>query len=82
MDPVADWPLISLIVRSNKYLPYLTARAIVAAHWVPLEKPAEFNAIMEGWLDDLDVKLLEIRIEEMQKEIKLLKKELSSLKKG
>jgi soluble epoxide hydrolase/lipid-phosphate phosphatase len=67
-------------VGSNKYLPYVTARAIVAAHWLHLEKPAEFNAIMEEWLSDLDVKLLEARIGEMQKEMKLLKKELTSLK--
>lgn len=78
---MADWPLISLIVGSSKYLPYLTTRAMVTAHWIHLEKPAEFNAILEKWLDKLDVKILEARLGEMKKEMKALKKELSSLKK-
>ncbi|KAG8810326.1 hypothetical protein FRC17_002977, partial [Serendipita sp. 399] len=80
-DPVADWPLVALIVGSNKYLPYLTKKALATTHWVHMEKPAEFNAILDEWLADLDLKLLEARISEMEKEVKALKQELSNARK-
>ncbi|CAG7854202.1 SubName: Full=Uncharacterized protein {ECO:0000313/EMBL:CCA70423.1} [Serendipita indica DSM 11827] len=80
-DPVADWPLVALVAGSHTYLPYLTKRVLQTAHWPHLEKPKEFNAILEEWLDDLDVKLLEARIGELKREMRALSKELSAAKK-
>ena len=80
-DPVADWPLIALVVGSHKHLPYLTKRALQTAHWIHLEKPHEFNAILEEWLDNLDVKILEARIGELKREMGALSTELSAVKK-
>ncbi|KAG8788321.1 hypothetical protein FRC15_004904 [Serendipita sp. 397] len=80
-DPVADWPLVALILGSHKYLPYLTTKALRTAHWVHLEKSTEFNAILDEWLAELDTKILEARISEMEKEVKVLKQELSNARK-
>ena len=79
-DPVADWPLVALIVGASKYLPYLTTRVLQTAHWIQLEKPAEFNAILQEWLDDLDVKLIEVELAEAKKEVDRLKKALKEAK--
>jgi hypothetical protein len=78
---VADWPLIALIVGTKKYLPYLTTRVLPTAHWIHLEKPAEFNTIVEDWLNELDLKLLEVRVDEKKKELQALQSELKDAKK-
>lgn len=80
-DAVADWPLIALIIGSHKHLPYLTVKAIHGAHWIHLERPLEFNRVLEEWLDSLDIKLLEVQLEEKKKEIASLKKEIAMAKK-
>jgi soluble epoxide hydrolase/lipid-phosphate phosphatase len=80
-DPVADWPLIALIVGSHKHLPYLTVKAVHGAHWVHIENPSEVNRALEDWLKALDVKSLEAQIGEKKKEIARLKEELTAAKK-
>lgn len=80
IDPVADWPLVALILGSAKHLPYLTTRAIPTAHWPHLEKPQEFNAIMESWLSELDVRVLEVKLAEKKLELEKLKRQISTVK--
>lgn len=75
-DPVADWPLAGLMLQSRKYLPYLTIRVLETAHWIHMEKPKEFNAILEDWLNDLDNKLLKAEQGEAEKDASRLKGEL------
>jgi soluble epoxide hydrolase / lipid-phosphate phosphatase len=66
-DPVADWLVAAELVGAPKFLPYLTTKVIATAHWCHMERPAEFNAIVEEWLDDLDSKLLEAELGEEKK---------------
>jgi hypothetical protein len=51
-------------VGAPKFLPYLTTKVIPTAHWCHMELPAEFNAIVEEWLGELDLRLLEARVGE------------------
>lgn len=62
-------------------MPYHTAKAITTAHWPNLEQPATFNAILEEWLDSLDVKLLEIEVAEWKKQMEVLQQNLLRVKK-
>lgn len=80
-DPVADWPLIALIVGAHKHLPYLTVKALNGAHWVHIEHPSKFNAVLEEWLETLDIKLLEAQLGEKKKEVARLKEEIAAAKK-
>ncbi|KAL6304154.1 Alpha/Beta hydrolase protein [Sparassis latifolia] len=52
-DPVADWVSAAKILGSDKYLSQLTTKTLDGAHWVQLENPREFNAIVRNWLDAL-----------------------------
>lgn len=47
-----------------------------------MEKPEEFNAILEEWLDNLDIKLLEIELAEAKQQIKRLKSQIKEAKKA
>jgi len=51
-DPVADWVLATKLLRSEAFLPKLTTELLPGAHWVHLENPQEFNAIMRKWLNE------------------------------
>jgi soluble epoxide hydrolase / lipid-phosphate phosphatase len=66
-DPVADWLVAAELVGAPKFLPYLTTKVIATAHWCHMERPAEFNTIVEEWLDDLDSKVLEAELGEEKK---------------
>jgi len=52
-DPVADWASASRLLHSADFLPNLKTVALDGAHWVHLEKPTEFNAVLRDWLDEL-----------------------------
>ena len=52
-DPVADWLTAAKVLGSNAYIPNLTTETIYAAHWPQLERPQEFNLILERWLNGL-----------------------------
>ncbi|KAL5530822.1 hypothetical protein ACEPAF_7080 [Sanghuangporus sanghuang] len=52
-DFVADWQKVEKMLGSAKFLPKLTRATIPAAHWIQLEKPAEFNAVLRNWLNTL-----------------------------
>ncbi|KAJ3823957.1 Alpha/Beta hydrolase protein [Lentinula raphanica] len=49
-DPVADWVLASRLLHSEDFLPNLTTELLPGAHWVHLENPHLFNAVMRDWL--------------------------------
>ncbi|KAJ7174449.1 alpha/beta-hydrolase [Mycena filopes] len=51
--PVADWELASKILRSTDYLPKSKTEFMHGAHWLHIENPTKFNAIMRAWLDDV-----------------------------
>jgi len=46
-----------------------------------MERPVEFNAIVEEWLDGLDVRLLEARRGEAKKEVERLEVKIKEAKK-
>ncbi|KAJ7983035.1 Alpha/Beta hydrolase protein [Mycena polygramma] len=50
-DPVADWELASLIMKSTDYLPNSQTELMDGAHWCHIEHPAKFNALVRAWLD-------------------------------
>ncbi|KAF8515778.1 Alpha/Beta hydrolase protein [Hysterangium stoloniferum] len=52
-DPVADWVKAAKLLHASAFIPRLTTATIYAAHWPQLERPDEFNAILDGWLDDI-----------------------------
>ncbi|KAI5120723.1 hypothetical protein M0805_006429 [Coniferiporia weirii] len=52
-DPVADWAAAMKLLGSEEFVPNLTVENIRAAHWIQLENPAEFNAVLRRWLDAL-----------------------------
>jgi len=49
-DPVADWLVVATVLKSADYLPNLTTEVLPGAHWVQLEYPKEFNAVVREWL--------------------------------
>lgn len=52
-DPVADWNVVADLVGSASHVPRLTTVTIPSQHWPQLEKPDEFNSILENWLKTL-----------------------------
>jgi soluble epoxide hydrolase/lipid-phosphate phosphatase len=52
-DPVADWTLVSRMLHSEEFLSNLKTVIFDGAHWIHLERPAEFNAALRDWLDGL-----------------------------
>lgn len=53
LDPVADWKTVEKLLHSDQFIPKLAVETLPAAHWVQLEKPVEFNAILRKWLSTL-----------------------------
>ncbi|KAF9494512.1 alpha/beta-hydrolase [Pleurotus eryngii] len=51
-DPVADWEVAAKLLGSMEFIPELTTKMLPGAHWVQLEYPREFNAIMREWLEE------------------------------
>jgi len=49
-DPVADWLVASRLLKSQEFIPDLTTETLDGAHWVHLENPVKFNAIVREWL--------------------------------
>ncbi|KAF8514273.1 Alpha/Beta hydrolase protein [Gautieria morchelliformis] len=52
-DPVADWLTAAKLLGSSSYIPKLTTETMSTAHWPQLERPKEFNQILERWLNEL-----------------------------
>ncbi|RDB20271.1 Bifunctional epoxide hydrolase 2 [Hypsizygus marmoreus] len=52
-DPVADWTVASRLLKTNDFVPHLTTEVLEGAHWVHLEQPDKFNAIVRRWLREL-----------------------------
>ncbi|KAJ8697431.1 hypothetical protein PTI98_004239 [Pleurotus ostreatus] len=50
-DPVADWEVAAKLLGSGEFIPKLTTKMLPGAHWVQIEYPREFNAIMREWLE-------------------------------
>ncbi|KAJ7721334.1 Alpha/Beta hydrolase protein [Mycena maculata] len=50
-DPVADWELLSKILKSADFLPNLRTDIMPGSHWCHLEYPETFNALLRNWLD-------------------------------
>ncbi|KAG6910174.1 hypothetical protein DXG01_012623 [Tephrocybe rancida] len=53
-DPVADWKIAAQLLRTTDFVPNLTTKVLDGAHWVHLENPVEFNAIVKDWLRNLN----------------------------
>ncbi|KAH8115654.1 alpha/beta-hydrolase [Phellopilus nigrolimitatus] len=54
-DPVADWAAAAKVLGSAKFVPNLATETLPTAHWIQLEKPVEFNAMLRKWLDALPI---------------------------
>jgi len=52
-DPVANWIIVSGILKSAQFLPNHRIETLRAAHWPQLESPAIFNSFLRSWLDEL-----------------------------
>lgn len=50
-DPVANWTAVMELLGSAQFIPQLTTKKIHAQHWPHLEAPAEFNRILDEWLE-------------------------------
>ena len=50
---MANWLVAAKLLGSNAYIPNLTTETIDTAHWPQLERPREFNQILERWLNGL-----------------------------
>lgn len=53
-DPVADWMAASHLLKTAEFVPNLTTEVLEGAHWVQVENPVKFNAIVRAWLLKLD----------------------------
>ncbi|KAF8226853.1 alpha/beta-hydrolase [Tricholoma matsutake] len=52
-DPVANWQLAARLWKNAEFIPNLTTKTLEGAHWVHLENPTKFNAVVREWLDNL-----------------------------
>ncbi|KAG6861437.1 hypothetical protein C0995_000277 [Termitomyces sp. Mi166 len=53
-DPVADWKVAAQVLKTADFVPNLTMKVLQGAHWVHIEYPVEFNAIVREWLRHVD----------------------------
>ncbi|KAF5371997.1 hypothetical protein D9615_008132 [Tricholomella constricta] len=53
-DPVADWTVVAHLLGTAKFVPNLTSETLEGAHWVHMENPVKFNAVVRAWLRKLD----------------------------
>ncbi|GLB45925.1 putative alpha beta-hydrolase [Lyophyllum shimeji] len=53
-DPVADWMVAARLLKTAEFVPNLSTELLEGAHWVHLENPVKFNAIVRAWLRKLD----------------------------
>ncbi|GLB33227.1 putative alpha beta-hydrolase [Lyophyllum shimeji] len=53
-DPVADWMVAARLLKTAELVPNLSTELLEGAHWVHLENPVKFNAIVRAWLRKLD----------------------------
>ncbi|KAF8075822.1 alpha/beta-hydrolase [Lyophyllum atratum] len=53
-DPVADWKVAAGLLKTGDFVPHLTTKVLDGAHWVHLENPVKFNAIVRAWLRKIE----------------------------
>ncbi|KAJ7574124.1 alpha/beta-hydrolase [Mycena floridula] len=49
-DPVANWEVAAMLLKSASFLPHLTVETVDGAHWVHLENPKVVNSVIRKWL--------------------------------
>ncbi|KAJ7735113.1 alpha/beta-hydrolase [Mycena maculata] len=52
-DPVANWGVVSKLLKSTDFLPNSKTEFMDGAHWCHIEHPETFNALMRKWLDQV-----------------------------